>query len=191
MKRSLLKSKITSVTATTSATTATTSATTATTSATTATTMADKSDGSDIIKINKKIQNATEGLRFECFNLLHDRVLPANKENSLIICDYVSSLRSEVNPSDGYRRNNIILLCKISIFFRNAKLFKEITREDVLSFLDSFRKIETVDPLHKWIGTYNLYRIELMRFFKWLNSPDIDYNKRPQTYGLQKTIHYF
>ena len=110
MKRSLLKPTITSATTTT-----------------TATTLADKSDGSDIIKINKKIQNATEGLLSECFNLLHDRVLPANKENALIICDYVSSLRSEVNPSDGYRRNNIILLCKISIFFRNAKLFKEIT----------------------------------------------------------------
>ncbi|MGB6671289.1 MAG: hypothetical protein WBE34_02535, partial [Candidatus Nitrosopolaris sp.] len=147
MKRSLLRPKITSATATTAAT------------ATTTTTMAE-STNSDIIKINKKIQNATEGLPSECFNLLHNRVLPTNKDNALIICDYVSSLRSEINPSDGYRRNNIILLCKISIFFRNAKLFKEITREDVLSFLDSFRKIETVDPLHKWIGTYNLYRIE-------------------------------
>ena len=43
MKRSLLKPTITSATTTT-----------------TATTLADKSDGSDIIKINKKIQNATE-----------------------------------------------------------------------------------------------------------------------------------
>ena len=32
--------------------------------------------------------------------------------------------------------------------------------------------------LHKWIGTYNLYRIHLLRFFKWLYYPDIEPNKR-------------
>ena len=106
--------------------------------------------------INKKIQNATEGLSSNCSNLLHNRTLSTNKENTLIICDYVSSLKSEINPSDHYRKNTIILLCTFSIFF-NGKPFNEITREDVLSFLDSFRKIESVDPLHKWIGTYNAY----------------------------------
>jgi len=72
------------------------------------------------------------------------------------------------------------LLCNFLIFFENHKSFKEITREDLLCFLDSFRKIESVDPLHKWIGTYNLYRIHLMRFFKWLYSPDMEYKQRPK-----------
>ena len=145
---------------------------------TTPTTTAASSITSDI---ERKIENATEGLSPECFNFLHKRVLPTNKENALTICDYISSLRSEINPSDGYRRNNIILLCKFSAFFnRRPKPFKELTREDVLSFLDSFRKIESVDPLHKWIETYNLYRIHLMRFFKWLYSPNLEQNKRPK-----------
>jgi hypothetical protein len=109
-------------------------------------------------------------------------VLPANKENALTICDYISILKSEINPSDGYRKNNILLLCTFSIFFKNAKSkqFKDMTREDIISFLDSFRKIESVDPLHKWIGTYNVYRIQLMRFFKWLYSPDIGQKNRPK-----------
>ena len=34
--------------------------------------------------------------------------------------------------------------------------------------------------LHKWIGTYNLYRIHLLRFFKWLYYPDIEPSKRPK-----------
>jgi len=63
-----------------------------------------------------------------------------------------------------------------------------LTREDVLSFLDSFRKIESVDPLHRWIGTYNLYRIQLRRFFKWLYSPEMEYNKRPKLIVIEK-IH--
>ena len=64
-----------------------------------------------------------------------------------MIYDYIydHSLRSETNPSDHYRKNTIILLCTFSIFFKNEKLFKELTRKDVLSFLDSFRKIESVD----------------------------------------------
>jgi hypothetical protein len=34
---------------------------------------------------------------------MHDKVLPTNKENALTICDYISSLKSEINPSDHYR----------------------------------------------------------------------------------------
>ncbi len=132
--------------------------------------------------IERKIENATEGLSSDCFNFVHNRVLSANKENALTICDYISCLKSEINPSDSYRKNNILLLCNFSIFFKNdkSKLFKEVTRENILSFLDSFRKIESVDPLHKWIGTYNQYRIQLMRFFKWLYNPDIEQKKRPK-----------
>ena len=36
----------------------------------------------------------------------------------------------------------------------------------------------SADPLHKWIGTYNIYRMHLLRFFKWLYFPDIEPNKR-------------
>jgi integrase/recombinase XerD len=138
---------------------------------------------SDMI-IERKIETATEGLSYNCFNFLHNKILPINKENALAICDYIFSLRSEVNPSIGYRKNVIILLCNFLIFFfkknEKPKTFKKITRDDLLSFLDSFRRIESVDPLHKWIGTYNLYRIHLMRFFKWLYSPDMEPDKRPK-----------
>jgi integrase len=137
--------------------------------------------------IKTMIENATAGLSSRCFNYLSNRVLPGyrGKENALTICDYMSSLRSEINPSDNYRRDNIILLCSLSTFFNNnnnnnAKSFKEITREDLLSFLDSYRKAESVDPLHKWIGTYNLYRMQLMRFFKWLYYPNVGQKKRPK-----------
>ena len=119
----------------------------------------------------QKIENVTEGLTTRYFNLLHNGVLSQNRENAMIICDYIQSMKQELNLSDSYREAIIILLCNFSIF--NLKLFKEVTREDVLSFLGSFRKPEASDPLHKWIGTYNIYRIHLMRFFRWLYYPDI------------------
>jgi len=99
--------------------------------------------------IKTKIENATEGLSSNCFNYLSNRVLSTSRENALTICDYISSIKSEINPSDHYRKDTIILLCNFSLFFKYAKLFREITREDLISFLDSYRKTESVDPLHK------------------------------------------
>ena len=67
------------------------------------------SAGSDSSIIKTKIENVTEGLSSDCFNLLYNRVLPASKgrENALTICDYICSLKSEINLSDNYRKNNI------------------------------------------------------------------------------------
>jgi hypothetical protein len=88
-------------------------------------------------------------------------------------------MKSEVNLSDHYRRDVIVTLYRFSKF-SNDKPFKDSTRTDVIAFLDSFRKPESVDPLHKWIGTYNIYRMHLLRFFKWLYSPDIEPKKEIQ-----------
>ena len=60
-----------------------------------------------------------------------------------------------------------------------------MTRNDIISFLESFRKTDAADPLHKWIGTYNIFRIYLLRFFKWLYSPDIAPAKRPKPSMLE------
>ena len=69
-------------------------------------------------------------------------------------------MRSEINPSSDYLKDIIVLLCNLSIFFKNTKPFKEIYRDDLLLFLDSHRKIESVDPLHKLIGDIqHIYRI--------------------------------
>jgi len=37
-----------------------------------------------------------------------------------------------------------------------GKEFRQIVREDVLKYMDSFKKPESEDPLHMWIGTRNL-----------------------------------
>jgi hypothetical protein len=66
----------------------------------------------------------------------------------------------------------------------NNKPFKDLTRSDIVAFLDAYRRTETQDPLHKWIGTYNIYRIysiyhiHILLFFKWLYYPDLEANRR-------------
>jgi hypothetical protein len=58
------------------------------------------------------------------------------------------------------------------------KTFHDITRQDIIDFLDSYRKPESVDPLHKWMGTYEVYRIALMGFFRWLYAPDLPHREQ-------------
>ena len=80
-----------------------------------------------------------------------------------VIEEYLTVMRREVNPSKEYQRLTRFVLSKIDVM--------TATQTDIMKFLDSLRKPESVDPMHKWIGTYNLYIIILKRFFKWFNNP--------------------
>ena len=80
-----------------------------------------------------------------------------------VIEEYLTVMRREVNPSKEYQRLTRFVLSKIDVM--------TATQTDIMKFLDSLRKPEAIDPMHKWIGTYNLYVIILKRFFKWFNNP--------------------
>jgi hypothetical protein len=113
--------------------------------------------------LDSRIEETVAGLRPGYTKVL--RIIP--EENATIIDDCISAARIEVNLSDHYRKDLIQVL---SLFSRHTdnKHFRQMTRNDIISFLESFRKTDAADPLHKWIGTYNVFRIHLMRFFKWL-----------------------
>jgi len=52
--------------------------------------------------------------------------------------------------------------------------------------LPRHRKPENEDPLHKWIGSYNVKLVALSRFFKWLYYPNIeDPRKRSELSTLE------
>jgi integrase len=102
-----------------------------------------------------------------------------NPTNAITICDYIAALKVEIKPSDYYRENIINLLTMLAKKIKSVD-FKDLTRDDIISFLQSFEKTEEADPLHKWVGTYNLFRIHLLRFFKWLYTPEVETNARPK-----------
>ncbi len=72
-------------------------------------------------------------------------------------------MRREINSTKEYERLTRIVLSKIDV--------NTATQADIMKFLDSLRKPKAIDPMHKWIGTYNLYVVILKRFFKWFNNP--------------------
>lgn len=130
--------------------------------------------------LQKRIEETAAGLRPSYVKVL--RIIP--EENAMTIIDYISAAMIEVNLSDHYRRD---LIQALSLFSRQTgnKDFRQMTRNDIVSFLAGFRKTDASDPLHKWIGTYNVFRIHLMRFFKWLYYPDLEPNKRPKPSMLE------
>jgi integrase len=111
-----------------------------------------------------------------------------DKANIETIVKYIAAIKSEVNLSDNYRKDLIALLSRFSKYNDNRP-FSDLTRSDVIAFLDTYRKTETQDPMHKWIGTYNLFRVYLLRFFKWLYYPDIEPRKRPKPSVIENLPH--
>lgn len=101
------------------------------------------------------------------------------KSNKEKIEEYLEALQIEINPSENYVKINMKMLFRLSNFFEGIN-FKDMTRENILSYLNSLRKSEDEDPLHKWIGTYNLYLTNLARFFKWLYKPALEPRQRPR-----------
>src|SRR5215471_16846385 len=87
-------------------------------------------------------------------------------------------MKREINPRLNYIEYTIQFLSELSRAIGVEKHFVDMTRDDILFYLDKCRKPENEDPLHKWIGSYNLKRIILMRFFKWLYYPNIASPKR-------------
>jgi integrase len=124
--------------------------------------------------LDRKIDLATAGLHRFIFKHITQKISP---ENALSIVEYILAMKVETNISDTYRSYTIQTLSLLSRFSM-SKPFIQMTREDVLLYLDGSRQSDTLDPLHKWIGTYNLRRIVLRRFFKWLYYPNDEPKKR-------------
>lgn len=122
---------------------------------------------------DNKLKVATSGLLDYYINHLKKQ----SKQNISTIVDYIVSMIEEINPSLHYRQDQIQTLSQLSESC-NQKLFLQMTRDDVLFYLNKSRKPEDIDPMHKWIGTYNLRRIYLLRFFKWLHNPKLEPDKR-------------
>jgi hypothetical protein len=122
--------------------------------------------------LERKISLATEGFTTKyCESTLKDRS-KLSKENALVVTEYIIAMKREVNSRYNTIRTTIEFLSLLSRS-TGLKHFRDMTREDILSYLDQSRKPENEDPLHKWIGGYNTKRVVLFRFFKWLHYPDI------------------
>ena len=66
------------------------------------------------IFLDNKIEDVTAGLRPESSKALYE-ISSSSKENALTIVNYILAMKTEINPSDNYRKNNIKLLYTFSL----------------------------------------------------------------------------
>jgi uncharacterized protein YihD (DUF1040 family) len=105
--------------------------------------------------LQRKITQATDGFPTIKYpeKILFDRNR-LSQENTLTIAEYIISMKREVNPRLNYIRYTIQFLSELSKSSGIKKKFEDMTRDDILLYLDKCRKPEDEDPLHKWIGSY-------------------------------------
>jgi integrase len=129
----------------------------------------------------RKIESITKSLRKQYFknSLLH--LLKRNIENTSIICNYIISEQTEINIKDSTKESKIKILVWLSNHFQDKKSFKDMTKEDVLDYLNNRRKSFLEDPSQRWIGSYNGRQIILNKFFRWLYNPDESDHKKRET----------
>jgi integrase len=128
--------------------------------------------------VAEKVRLATEHFNMPfCESLLMDRAR-MSKENAAVLADYIIVMKREINPRGSYVRNNVQFLSELSRFVGIEKRFEDFTKYDILSFLDSIRKSENDDLMHKWIGSYNVKSKAILRFYKWLYYQNIEDPKK-------------
>jgi integrase len=123
--------------------------------------------------LDSQIDEITKGLS----PFFNKNIRMLSVDNIKVVISYIKAINTEIHLSISYKKSIINFLTRFAGYHKN-KPFKNVTRDDVISFLDSLRKLDEEDPMHKWVGTYNIYLIYSIRFFKWLYEPDIEPSKR-------------
>ena len=102
-----------------------------------------------------KIEDATKGLPRTYPRRLG--MLPL--KHMVIICDYILALRSELKLSNNYRMSILDTLMTLAASTPAAvrveeeeskkEGFQDLTRSDIIRYLERFRKDDAADPSHK------------------------------------------
>lgn len=124
----------------------------------------------------KKIQSLTFG-SLPYYDSILKELYEANRQNAKTICDFIMVEVTNQNIKTSTKLTHIKVLCWFTKHL-NHKNFQLVTRDDVTDYLNSLRKPESIDPTHKWIGTYNTRQMILSKFFRWLyNKNEFDSKK--------------
>lgn len=140
-------------------------------------------------KLTTKIDVITNGCSKPYFNNALKRMIDSNPQNCGIIRDYILAEQTEINLKNSMKEGKIKVLIWLSAFL-GSKSFLQMTKQDVISYLDSLRRPLSVDASSRWVGSYNSRQMILNKFFRWLYNPDEpDHKKRitpPCMIGVRK-----
>jgi integrase len=128
--------------------------------------------------LDRVIDSITIGMSRKAFNSRLKALARISFKNASTICDYILAEQTEQNIKPSTAESKVKLLIWLSRYL-NHRPFEEMTKQDILSYLNSIRKPASVDPQQRWIGSYNGRLRYLLKFFRWLyNKDEPDYRKR-------------
>ncbi|MGD1836983.1 MAG: hypothetical protein ACPKPY_02860 [Nitrososphaeraceae archaeon] len=139
-------------------------------------------------KLVERIDTITKSLSRKYFNNILRVLADKNAENVEIICDYIIVEQTEINIKDSTKEGKIKVLVWLSNFFEDKLSFREMTKQDILRYLNSLRKSNSDDLSQRWIGSYNGRQIIFNKFFRWLYNPDEPNSKNRETPNCMKGI---
>jgi integrase len=120
------------------------------------------------------VDQITIGLSKPYFRKILKRLRENNQENADIICKHILTEQAEFNIKNSTKEGKIKILVWLSNFFGDRKRYQDMTKEDILAYLNKLRKPQ--DQGNGWINSYNNRQMVFLKFFKWLynqNEPDL------------------
>ena len=103
----------------------------------------------------RKINFITKDCSKLYFNKILKKLVEKNSDNANIICEYIIAEETELNIKNSTKESRIKVLVWISNFLNDTKSFKQMTKQDILDYLNSLRKSTLEDSSQRWIGSYN------------------------------------
>ena len=100
------------------------------------------------IELERKIDAITKLLSRPYFNTILKDLLKINFENASTICNYIYTEQIELNIKNSTKEGKIKILVWLSNYFQDQKSFKDITKFDILDFLNKLRKSFTEDSIY-------------------------------------------
>jgi hypothetical protein len=135
------------------------------------------------------IDSITQGMSRKAPNTRLKMLYRISPSNAATICEHILSEQTGCNIKTSTAENKLKALLWLTRFL-TLKAFEQMTKQDILSYLNSLRKPQEEDPQQKWIGSYNNRLRVFIKFFKWLYSKDeSNYRKRispPCIQGLRQ-----
>jgi hypothetical protein len=141
----------------------------------------------------QRLKYSLEGLTYSPDPLLHQKiervlqsvdnaarrmVLELPDANKPILADFLNDMIIHENP----RPNTVLVyvtdIVLLSRSYAHKKSYREITRDEIMAHLQTFRRTFEEDPKERWINTYNRKVNTISKFFKWLVFPDMDREER-------------
>jgi integrase len=115
----------------------------------------------------QKVDSITRLQRPYIKRILTDLSL-AKPGNANLICEYIIDEETQFNIKESTKEGKIKTLVWLSASFSHRKSFIEMTKNDILSYLNGLRKPVSEDASQKWVGSYNGRQLVFSSFFRWL-----------------------